>query len=52
MSKQEIQFTTSLTWIKREVAHHEYKIDWSERKRTGISFHAIFQEEKYQRYFA
>jgi len=25
---------------------------WSEWKRTGISFHAIFQEEKYRRCFA
>ncbi|MDO8528640.1 MAG: hypothetical protein Q7S06_01985 [Nanoarchaeota archaeon] len=28
------------------------KLAWSELKRTGSSFHAIFQKEKYQRYFA
>ncbi|MDO8528341.1 MAG: hypothetical protein Q7S06_00425 [Nanoarchaeota archaeon] len=67
MSKQEIKFATSLIWIKREIAHHKYKIDRSEWKRTGSSFHALFQkvndkketlflgknnEEKYRRYFA
>ncbi len=67
MSKQEIQFATPLIWIIREVAHHKYKIGKSELKRTGSSFHVIFQkvndkkemlflgknnEEKYLRYFA
>ncbi|MDO8528505.1 MAG: hypothetical protein Q7S06_01275 [Nanoarchaeota archaeon] len=52
MSKQEIQFATPLTWITREVAHHKYKIGRSEWKRTGSSFHALFQKEKYRRYFA
>ena len=28
------------------------KLVRSEWKRTGSSFHAIFQEEKYRRYFA
>jgi hypothetical protein len=28
------------------------KLTWSELKRTRSSFHAIFQEEKYRRYFA